>query len=262
MNHWLWETLSWTDLLDIGLLAFILYRTLLLLWGTRAIQSLVGLLFLVALYLLAGQLGLTSIHWLMDKLLVYVVLAVIVLFQQDIRAALASAGGRFLPRWRRTAELSMIEDIVKSSFSMASRRMGALIALEMEASLSEYVEAGHALDARLSQELLLAIFHPTSPIHDGAVVLRKGRVAAAKVFFPLTESKTVSRFVGSRHRAALGISEETDVIVVVVSEERGTVSVIHGGQITPASEPNELREVLQHLLSGGRADARALGVGA
>jgi diadenylate cyclase len=248
MNSWLWDSLGWTDVLDIGILSFILYRTLKVLQGSRALQILLGLAFILLLFLVSEQLGLTSIHWLLEELLVYIVLAVIILFQADIRRGLARAGG-ILPSFRSATEVSMLEELTKASFTLASRRMGALIAIERAANLDEFIDPATQLDAQVSHELLQAVFHPTSPLHDGAVVIRDGRLAAAQVFLPLSLSKEVSRFYGTRHRAALGLTEETDAIVLIVSEERGSVSVVQDGQITPTSDANELRERLQSIFA-------------
>jgi len=246
---WLWESLRWTDALDIGLMAFIVYRTLIIMRGTRAIQSLAGLGVLVLLYLMAAKLELLTIHFMLEKFFVYLVLAVVILFQQDIRKGLARAGGQlWLSRSRSSLELSTVEELVRVSFAMASRRMGALIAIERTASLDDFVEPASKIDALVSEELLLSIFHPTSPLHDGAVILQKGRVAAAQGFLPLTQSKNVSKFFGTRHRAAIGLTEETDALVIIVSEERATVSVVERGEIRPTSDANELREVLQERL--------------
>jgi diadenylate cyclase len=245
---WLLDSIRWTDLLDIGMMAYIIYRALLILRGTRAIQSLAGLVVLILLYAGADWLDLVSIHWLLEKFFVYIVLAVIILFQQDIRRGLARAGGRlFFVSGRRTTDLSMLEELVRASFAMASRRVGALIAIERGASLDEYVESASILDARVSHDLLLSVFHPTSPLHDGAVIIQKNRVAAAQAFLPLTQSKSVSRFFGTRHRAGIGLTEETDAIVIIVSEERGAVSLVEGGTLRPASDANELREALQRV---------------
>lgn len=246
---WLWESLRWTDVVDIGLMAFILYRMLIIIRGTRAIQSLAGLGVLVLLYVLADQLELVSIHWALEKFFELLVLAVIILFQQDIRKGLARAGGKlFLTSSRTSLELSAVEELVRASYAMASRRVGALIAIERSGSLDEYVEPATKLDALVSNELLLSIFHPTSPLHDGAVIIQKGRISAAQGFLPLTQSKNVSRFFGTRHRAAIGLTEETDAVVIIVSEERATVSVVERGELHPTRDANELREVLQERL--------------
>lgn len=233
-----------TDVLDVAILWFVLYQALMLVRGTRALQTLLGLGAALVLFLLAELLELYAVHWMLLKFLEYFVLAVLILFQADIKRGLAGAGGRLFPAFTQATEQSAVEEIVRASFLMASRRIGALIALEREATLEEYADTGNRLNARLTGELLLAIFHPTSPLHDGAVVVRRGVVVAAKVFLPLSLSKDISRFVGTRHRAAIGLTEETDAIVIVVSEERGTVGVAVGGEVRPANDPSELRQRL------------------
>lgn len=240
-----WFTnVRWTDLLDIALLWYVVYRALMLVRGTRAFQSLLGLLMALVIYVVSGRLELYAVHWMLEKFFVYIVLAVIILFQSDIKRGLAGAGGRLFPSFTSQPAQSAMEEIVRASFVMASRRIGALIALEREASLEEYADSGNRLDARASSELFLAIFHPTSPLHDGAAVVRKEKVLAAKVFLPLSLSKDVSRFYGTRHRAAIGLTEETDAVVVIVSEERGTVSLVVAGEVQPVADQNEMRERL------------------
>lgn len=249
---WLIESLRWTDIIDIALMSFIIYRALLIMRGTRAIQSLAGLLVLMLLYVASDWGDLVSINWLLEKFFELIVLAVIILFQQDIRRGLARAGGRlFVLPGRRSTDLSMVEEVVRASFAMASRRVGALIAFERGAGLDEYVESASVLDARISHDLLLSIFHPTSPLHDGAVVIQKDRVAAAQAFLPLTQSKNVSKFLGTRHRAGIGLTEETDAVVIIVSEERGVVSIAEGGTLRQTTDANELREQLQAILQAG-----------
>ena len=235
------------DVLDIALIAFIIYRTLLVLKGTRAFQSLIGLLGLGVLYLLARWLDLYSVRWVLDKFFVYLVLAVLILFQQDIRTGLARAGGRFFTGFSTVRASSMHEEVVQAAFALASRRIGALIVIERGASLAELVDGGTRVDGEVSQDLLLSIFHPTSPLHDGAAVLQKGRLAAAKVFLPLSLSRDIARYFGTRHRAALGLSEETDAAIIVVSEERGTVSLVMAGALTPVADTHQLRECLQQV---------------
>jgi diadenylate cyclase len=236
--------IRWTDTLDIALLWFVVYRALMLVRGTRAFQSLLGLMVAVVLYFLSERLELYAVHWVLENFFVYIVLAVIILFQSDIKRGLAGAGGRLFPSFSAQPAQSAMEEIIRASFLMASRRIGALIALEREASLEDYADGGNRLDARVSSELFLATFHPTSPLHDGAAVVRKDRVLAAKVFLPLSLSKDVSRFYGTRHRAAIGLTEETDAVVVIVSEERGTVSLVLHGEVQPVADQNEMRERL------------------
>ena len=248
MAGWLWESLQWNDVLDIAIMAYLLYRALLILKGTRALQSLVGLIGVLALYVFAEQFELVSVHWLLEKFLVYIVLAVIILFQTDIRRGLARAGGRlFVSSRGDLGNASMREELIKACFALASRRVGALVAIERSANLDEYVERATAIDAVVSHEILTAIFHPTSPLHDGAVVVQKNRIAAAQAFFPLSLSKDISRFFGTRHRAAIGLTEETDAVAIIVSEERGTVSIVENGRITPTANANELREQIQEI---------------
>ncbi len=249
MLGWLWESLQWNDVVDIGIMSYLLYRALLILKGTRALQSLVGLVAILGLYVLAEQFELVSLHWLLEKFLVYIVLAVIILFQKDIRRGLARAGGRLFVGGRSDpGSASMREELIKACFAMASRRVGALVAIERSADLDEYVERATVIDALVSHELLSAIFHPTSPLHDGAVVVQKNRISAAQVFFPLSLSKEIARFFGTRHRAAIGLTEETDAVAIIVSEERGTVSLVVNGRIIPTANANELREQIQEML--------------
>lgn len=252
MELWLLESIRWTDILDIGLMTWILYRGLLIMRGTRAIETMVGLLALMLLYAIADYLELITLHTLLNQFKIVVPVAVIVLFQKDIQRALARAGGRLFfsgPRVATGLSLPIVEELVRASTTMASRRVGALIAIERAALLDHYVDPATRIDAEVSQELLLSIFHPTSPLHDGAVVLQKGRIAAAQVFLPLTQSKNVSRFFGTRHRAAIGLTEETDALVIIVSEERGTVSIVEGGTLQPTQDANQLRQQLQTILT-------------
>lgn len=252
MELWLLESIRWTDIVDIALMTWIIYRGLLIMRGTRAIETMVGLLALMLLYAVADYWEFLTLHALLSQFKIVVPVAVIVLFQKDIQRALANAGGRFFLTGNRAAaglSLPIVEELVRASTTMASRRVGALIAIERAALLDHYVDPATRIDAEVSQELLLSIFHPTSPLHDGAVVLQKGRIAAAQVFLPLTQSKNVSRFFGTRHRAAIGLTEETDALVIIVSEERGTVSLVENGTLQPTQDANELRQRLQTILT-------------
>jgi len=259
LSSWLWQTLQITDIIDIALLSYLIYRALILIRGTRAVQSLIGLVALVFLYALARQLGLTSVHWVLETISVYIVLAILILFQEDIRKGLARAGSLFPRSFGIESDLPMLQELVKVSFNLSARRIGALIAIQRRGSLQDYIDAGTLIDARVCQELLLAIFHPTSPLHDGAVIIQDGRVTAAQTFLPLTRSKSVSRIFGTRHRAAIGLTETTDAVVVLVSEERGTVSLVASGQITPVSDANEMRQKLQELFEWDESSPTTVG---
>jgi len=175
---WLLSTIQWFDLLDIALLSYLVYRALLIIHGTRALQSLAGLLFLVVLYVGSDTLGLTGVYWLLDKFFVYLVLAIIILFQEDIRKGLARAG-QFFPNNKVSQEVSTIESVVKTVAALASRRIGALIIFERDGVgvPKDIIQTGTAMDALISSELLTAIFLPTSPLHDGAVILQRERIS-------------------------------------------------------------------------------------
>ena len=247
-------TATWVDWVDIGLLAWLVYRGFLFLRGTRAMQSLLGLAVLGFVYLIADDIGLSTLHWVLDNLFVWAVLAIVILFQEDIRRVLARAGGTLFSRSQRATDAQVLEEVIRACFGLAKRRIGGLIAIERTAELEPYTEGAHRLDAAATTELLASIFHPSSPLHDGAVVLVGSRLHSAGVFLPISLSKDVSRAYGTRHRAAIGITEETDAICLVVSEERGTVSLVHDGEVVPVADANDLRQRLRESLErGGRA---------
>jgi len=260
LSESVFASLGLADVFDIGLLAIIVYYAFQVIRGTRAFQILVGLSFLGLLYLVSERLGLFAVHWMLDKFSVYLVLALVILFQTDIRRGLARAGGSFFKGPAGTAETAIHEAVVRAAFAMASRRIGALIVIERSASLDELVESGHLIDGLVSQELLMTIFHPTSPLHDGAVVVQSGRLMAAKTFLPLSVSKDIARYYGTRHRAAIGLAEETDAVVVVVSEERGAVSIVLSGAMTAVEDQDQLRERLQEIFQPRRGTAGMRGV--
>ncbi len=238
------------DLADIGLVAFVIYRVLVLVRGTRAMQMGIGLAFVFLVYELARRLGLVTVWSLLDSVVTYLVLIVVVIFQSDIRRALMRVGRG--PLWRTTTtarDTHVFEEVIKASSQLAAKRVGALIVFERGASLDEFLEPGTELDAAVTKELLYSIFIPSfeNPMHDGAVVIRGGRVAQAGAFLPLTVSPKIDRTLGTRHRAAIGITEETDAVVVVVSEERGSISLCTGGNIIRDLDANALRDALLGL---------------
>ncbi len=241
---------TWVDWLDIAFLTFVIYRVLVAMQGTRAAQSLIGLGILGLLYLISDVAGLTTLHWVLDNLFVYIVIAVLILFQDDIRRALARAGGTLFSRGAavRRSEANVMEDVIKACFALAHRKIGALIVIERTAVLEPYTEGANRLDAVVSTELLQSIFHPSSPLHDGAVVISGERVVAASVFLPISLSKEITRAWGTRHRAAIGLSEQTDGLCLVVSEERGTVALVNRGEVIPVADANDLRHRLVEKL--------------
>ena len=257
----------WRDALDILLVAILIYRVLTIFRGTRAVQITIGLAVLAGAALMARTLGLTSLGWLLDHFWSFWVVAVIVVFQPELRRALAWIGqGPVLQRLLRgSAERAqVVDEIVRAADSLAGRRIGALIVLERSTGLRQYAELGVALDALVSADLLTSIFLPYSPLHDGAVFVQGSRIVAAGCFLPLSRNTHVGRALGTRHRAALGIAEETDAIAVVASEETGRLSLAVAGRIEPVAEPDALRHRLNELLgvpegrSGERVGLRAL----
>ena len=247
--HGAWNL--FTDVLDILVVALVVYRVLLLLRGTRALQMGVGLLLVFVTYELARRLGLLTLYSLLDGLLASMVLIIVVIFQGDIRRALMRFGGRawWVPGSSAKAT-SAIEEVIKAATMLAQKRIGGLIVFERDAMLEEFIQRGTLLDSVASKELLYGLFIPSfeNPLHDGAVVIRDGRVWQAGAFLPLTTNPDIDRTLGSRHRAALGISEETDAVVVVVSEERGAISLVFNGNMVRDVDAASLRDALPGLL--------------
>lgn len=239
------------DLLDIFIVAVIIYNLLLLVRRTRAMQMLLGIAFLLLLYGV-GQLGsLPTLQALLGDLPILLPVAVIVLFQSEIRRALATFGRN--PFWGMSKQEKVaptFDDIVLAAHTLSARKIGALIVVEREEGLRNFVENGILLDAALTTDLLISLFHPTSPLHDGAVILQDDRVAAASCFLPLTNNPELSLEYGTRHRAALGVSEETDAVAVVVSEETGHISMAVEGRMIPNLGSKDLRnELYFHLVT-------------
>ena len=239
------KQIRWQDILDILLVAIILYSVLLIIKGTRALKILIGLMILLITFLLSGYIGLYTMDWLIQSLWAQIVLALVILFQPEIRRTLAKMGeARFFPSLTSAEELRSLEEIVRAAVALANRKIGALFVIEREKILEDFIEVGTPLDAKVSHELLLSIFHPTSPIHDGAVVIRGNRIIAAGCFLPLSLSAAISRTYGTRHRAGIGLSEETDAIVIIISEETGAISTAVSGKLEKNVDMGSLRDFL------------------
>ncbi len=242
------ELLSWQDLLDVTLIAIVFYNFLLLIRGTRAIQILVGLAFVAAVRFLARWAHLVALEELIQKFLLILPFALVVLFQPEIRRALANFGRRpFFGAGARTTD-ELFHDVVLAASSLAERRTGALVVFERKEGLRAYIENGIALDAVISFDLLVTIFTPDAPLHDGAILIQGERIAAASCFLPLTANPELSKEHGSRHRAALGISEETDALALVVSEETGEISLAVGGELERNLDATQLAARLHFYL--------------
>ena len=240
------------DSLDILAVTFAVYWLLLLIRGTRAVQMLTGLLVLIAVRLISDWAQLATVGLILENFFTWGVIIIIILFQQDIRRALARMGRGFFPAVSRQEETQMLEEIVRAAQTLASKRVGALVVLERETRLDDLIEAGVRLEAVPTKELLTAIFLPYSPLHDGAVVVQDGRLTYAGCVLPLTLRSDLPEGVGTRHRAAVGITEDSDAVVVVVSEESAAISVVVAGEMTRDLDAPRLREVLRDLLAGER----------
>ncbi len=239
---------SWNSVLDILFVWFIFYQVLLLIRGTRAFQMVLGILVFLILYLLSMGLKLYTLNWLITSFWAQLVLALLILFQPEIRRALARVGKSPLLFGFAPEELALdIDEILKTVQTFAKRGVGAIIVFERDTDLSEITEVGVRIDSAISQELLISIFLPYSPLHDGATVIRRNRIAAASCFLPISLSPNVSRTLGTRHRAAIGITEETDAVALVVSEETGQISLVIAGRIHAVADATELRESLLRL---------------
>lgn len=276
MIELLWRTLqdTWThlaasydplrDTLDILLVTVGVYWLLRLIRGTRAVQILVGLLLLIAMSAIAQLFQLTTLIWIFDHFLSSAVLIVIVLFQHDIRRMLARVGRGVSRSAVRRQETQILEEVARAAQTLAQKRVGGLIVLERDTNLDDQVEGGLALDAAVSKELLVSLFLPYSPLHDGAVLIQSGRIARAGCILPLSERQDLPQGLGTRHRAALGLGEETDAVVVVVSEETSEISVVAAGELRRAVDPARLRGTLREALSAARdegAETREPGAG-
>jgi uncharacterized protein (TIGR00159 family) len=240
--------ITWNDALDILLVAIIIYQVLVLLRGTRGAQMALGTIFVIVFYYLSSRWQLETVQWILTNLLPYFFLAIIIIFQAEIRRGLMSIGKN--PFWRSLSPMrisDVYDEIVLTATSLSSQHIGALIVMEREIGLKNYIESGIALNSQLSYDLLTTIFNPHTPLHDGAVIVQQDKIAAAACFLPLTLDPRLSKELGTRHRAAIGITEETDAVAVVVSEETGTISVAVGGNIKRDLDGEKLKAILYKL---------------
>lgn len=240
------------DVIDIFIVAYVLYKLMNVIRGTRATTLIKGLAVIFVANVVARALAFQTVSWLLEKVITAIFVALPVVFYPELRRALEQIGrgqlfAKFTPSPKDEAE-HLINTVVQTALSLSSRRIGALIVIERETGLQEYIETGIALDALLSEELLTNIFEPNTSLHDGAVIIRDDRIQAAACFFPLTESCVDSQ-LGTRHRAALGLSEQTDALVVVVSEETGAISLAVSGQLRRYLTESRLTEQLQAYLT-------------
>ncbi len=243
-----WSRVSWFTVLDILLVAVIIYEVLAMIRGTRAAPMLAGLAAVATAFYLARIGQLVTLNWLVSHLLPYVVFALIVVFQSEIRHVLSDVGRRVSFLRGSSTDGDAYDDIVLAANLFSQHQTGALMVIEREIGLRTYIESGVAMDARLSYDLLATIFRPSAPLHDGAVIIQKNRLAAAACFLPLSMNPVLSTQMGTRHRAGIGITEETDAIAVIVSEETGAISMAVGGKIERDLTVEQLRERLSSEL--------------
>jgi diadenylate cyclase len=250
-----WPSIAWWDALDIAFVSFLIYQLLLLIRGTRAVQMAMSGGFLVGLFFVSRWLELETVNWVIRNLASYVVFAIIVLFQSDIRRALAHFGRapffRYFERTQSTDET--IEELVVTATSLASWRIGAIIVIERQIGLRNYIEGGIPVDGLVTYDLMASIFQPGSPLHDGAAIIQGDRVAAAACFLPLSVNPRLNRELGTRHRAALGLTEENDAVAIVISEETGHISLVLAGDLERGISSEALRSRLTSLAGRRRA---------
>ncbi len=251
--------------LDLTIVFFVIYRILLLIKGTRAVQMLVGLVLILVFFFLSQEdyLHLATTNWLIDMFIANFIVIIVIIFQHDIRRALVQFGKTPLFSGNHSfEETSVLEEVVKACVMLSSRKLGALIAIEREADLDHYTEEGIKLDSIVTKDILFTLFVPEhqNPLHDGAVIIQRGRISAAGCFLPLTISPHVEKNLGTRHRAAIGLSEDTDAAIVIVSEESGTISVAFNGELYRDLESNDLRALLQKIYSARHFNTRRQGL--
>jgi uncharacterized protein (TIGR00159 family) len=244
------QNIGWLlNLLDIVLVACIIYRVILLLKGTVSTRLLFAFALVLLISLVSRFIGLRTVNWLADNFLGSLIVILVVVFQHDVRRALVTtrrnrAGGE----QGQGDAFQVIEELASAAEALARKKIGALVVFERDMPLVNFIAVGTEIDAKVTSELLTSIFLPYSPIHDGAVIIQKGKLTKAGCFLPLSQNPTISKALGTRHRAAIGLTEVVDAVVVVVSEESGKISVVVGGRITRDLEPATLKKVLKRLL--------------
>ena len=242
-------------LIEMSILWFVYYIILIFARGTRGVYVLRGIIFITLLFIVTRQLGFERINWIFTKIFALSILAFLIIFQPELRKGLANIGQR---RWSRffLKESEIIKEITTACFSLSRKKIGALIAIERETRLENYIESGIEMDAKVNSELLITIFMPNTPLHDGGAVISGDRIAASGCLFPLTQNPKVLTTLGTRHRAGLGLSEETDATVIVVSEETGGVSIAISGRLTHDLDRESLERVLSNLYKPDKKNSK------
>ncbi len=247
-------TISLKDVIDVAIISFVIYRLLLLLRGTRAFYMLFSVLLLLLLLGVSEVVGLMVTSWVLNNLSGYLFLALIILFQPELRQALAFIGKSKLFETTTTMNTKLADELVRSVTSLANKQLGALIVIQRNTNLQHYVQLGTEISSVVSKDLLLSIFIPYSPLHDGAIIIEGDTLTHAGCILPLTKRVDLLQMYGTRHRAAIGITEETDAVAIVVSEERGTIAVALNGNISSELDATMLREVLEGVFKLKKTD--------
>lgn len=240
------SSLRWQDIVDILIVSIIIYRIILLIRGTRAVQMLLGIVVITIIYFISREFDLLTLNWLLRTFLSSIFLIVIIVFQRDIRRVLTQVGKTPFQK-QHDLMTKDLNEIVKAATHLSRRRIGAIIAIERETGLRDYIESGHSIDAKLTRELLISIFLPASPIHDGAVVVYGGRIHSAGCLLPLSKNPYIAKRYGTRHRAGIGLSEETDAVIIIVSEETQEISIVLNGSITALRDEETLASELHRI---------------
>jgi diadenylate cyclase len=240
----------WFDVLDIAIVTFLFYKLFQLIRGTRAAQMFLGLIIIIAASFVAELLRFDALNWLISSLRTVWVVAFVIIFQPELRRILAQLGqSRFVRYFVRSPHLAVLDEVARAAQELSSKKIGALIVIARDASLKQYIETGTRINAKLTSELLCTIFTPQTPLHDGACIIQGEEIVAAGCILPLSENPLLPATLGMRHRAAVGLTEETDAVVVVVSEETGWISVATRGNLRKHLDPEALREVLEEVMT-------------
>jgi diadenylate cyclase len=246
------KNFTWLDFLDISIVTFLIYQAMMLLRGARMVRLLTGLCVLLVLFLFARVSGLATVHRILDSLAGSIILIIVIIYQHEIRRAFFSTGKRRFVKEQFEQIPQLIEELALAADALTKKKIGALIVIEGEMDVDDFIEVGTEIDAKVTCELITSIFLPYSPIHDGAVIVQKGKLTKAGCFLPLTRNPLISKTLGTRHRAALGLAERTDAIVIVVSEETGKISVAADGRMTYDVDHDVLCRTLKRLLESRR----------
>ncbi len=248
MTFVLWEIVK--PIIEVAILWAVFYHILVFFEGTRAFQVFKGIIYLLVAFLISQIFGLDTLNWLLTKFFAISIIALIIIFQQELRHGLARLGQQHFFNFglEESEIIAIIEELASAAYKLSRQKIGGLIAIERETKLKPYIESGMTIDAQISSELIQSVFNPQSPMHDGGIIMRGNRLAAVSCLFPLSDNPNFSKIIGTRHRAALGITEQTDAVVIMVSEETAEVSVACDGRFIPIVNRDRLVSILKDLL--------------